>query len=206
MAQQLKQQVRQRMLAAAEMEFARHGYAGAKMAAIAEGAGVSAGNLYRYFANKDALFYALFTDEFAATFLRTLSRRVGSLVAADHLEQLDDDAQRDAEELLRFWIDNRLKVVVLLDRAAGSRYEGFAGEFVDALMKPTLGAMREAVGGARLRPVVRATLQRIFENTVQTIVSILSRHDREPAIREAFAAFWSYQLAGLEGFRQWVMT
>lgn len=205
MAQQLKPQVRERMLAAAEREFARHGYAGAKMAVIAKSAGVSAGNLYRYFANKDEVFYTLFTDEFAATFLGTLSRRVGSLVAASHLEQLDAGAQRDADDLLRFWIDNRLRVIVLLDRAAGSRYEGFAGQFVDALMKPTLAALRRAAGGKRLRPVVRATLQRIFESTVRTIVSILSNNQREPAIREAFAAFWSYQLAGIEGFRQWVV-
>ena len=76
MPQKLKEEVRARMLASAEDVFAESGYAGATMAAIAKGAGISAGNLYRYFASKDDLFYTLFTDEFAASLLRVVQRRV----------------------------------------------------------------------------------------------------------------------------------
>src|SRR5262245_52449203 len=137
MVQQLKPEVRGRMLAAAEAVFAESGYASATMAAIAKRARVSTGNLYRYFANKEELFYTILTDCFAKSFLSIVRRRVRSLGEADDLLNLGTKAQRDAEELLRFWIDHRLQIVVLLDRATGSRYEAFADRFIGELMRPT---------------------------------------------------------------------
>ena len=57
--QTLKKEVKERILNAARREFGDHGFAKAKMRSIAERAGVSAGNLYTYFPNKDNLFCAL---------------------------------------------------------------------------------------------------------------------------------------------------
>jgi AcrR family transcriptional regulator len=204
MVQQLKPEVRGRMLAAAEAVFAESGYASATMAAIAKRARVSTGNLYRYFANKEELFYTIFTDGFAESFLRIVRRRVRSLGEADDLLNLGTNAQRDAEELLQFWIDHRSQIVVLLDRATGSRHEAFADRFIGELMRPTLAKLRREANERRRLGLVRFTLQNIFGNTVRTIVSILESHKREADIREAFSAFWSYQLAGLEGLKRWV--
>ncbi len=204
MAQQLKEEVRDRMTEAAEIVFADAGYAGATMAAIAREAGISTGNLYRYFGSKDELFYAVFTDAFAAELLGLLQRRVASLVRASDLAELDADAAADGEALLSFWVMHRAKVIVLLDGAAGSRYEGFAASFVDALMEPTSAHLRERAKSERLPAMVRFTLETIFANTVRTIVAILRRYRTERHIREAFQAFWSYQLAGLAGLQEWV--
>lgn len=59
-----------RLLAAADVEFARHGLAGATTTAIAERAGVSVGALYRFFDDKraiaDALAQQYLTDAAAA--------------------------------------------------------------------------------------------------------------------------------------------
>lgn len=46
---------RDRILAAAERAFARHGFHGASMQHVAQEAGMSAGNLYRSFPSKDAI-------------------------------------------------------------------------------------------------------------------------------------------------------
>ena len=51
----------ERILNAARVEFAEHGFAKAKMRLIAGRAGVSTDNLYTYFPNKDDLFCALVT-------------------------------------------------------------------------------------------------------------------------------------------------
>lgn len=204
MAQQLKEEVRQRMMDAAEAVFADAGYGGATMAAIAREAGISTGNLYRYFGSKDDLFYAVFTEAFAAELLELLQRRVASLVRTTDLTDLDANAAADGEALLSFWVAHREKVIVLLDGAQGSRYEGFAAEFVDALMKPTSTHLRARAGSERLPAMVRFTLETLFANTVRTIVAILRRYQTERHIREAFQAFWSYQLAGLAGLQEWV--
>lgn len=204
MAQQLKDEVRERMLDAAATVFADAGYGGATMAAIAREAGISTGNLYRYFGNKEELFSTVVTDSFADELLSLLHQRVSSLVRASELTDLDAQATADGDALLRFWIEHRAQVIVLLDRADGTRFEDFAAHFVAALMEPTLAHLRERSGRARLPKLVRFTLENIFANTVRTIVAILEEYRSERRIREAFQAFWSYQLAGLAGLQEWV--
>ena len=205
MAQTLKSEVRERMLAAAEAVFGELGYGGATMAAVAARAGVSTGNLYRYFSSKNDLFHAIVSDDFAASLLQIVRRRVHSLSQSD-LARPNAAARRDQEELLGFWIEHRVKVVVLLDRAAGSRFEDFGARFVNELTKPTLAVLRARCPRRPLPKVVRFMVREIFENTVRTIVAILEEHEDEDRIREAFALFWSYQLAGLAGLEKWVTT
>ncbi|MDP1793910.1 MAG: helix-turn-helix domain-containing protein, partial [Acidimicrobiales bacterium] len=52
----------QQLLEAARAIFARDGYVKARMADIAEEAGLSMGALYRYFENKESVFEHLVTD------------------------------------------------------------------------------------------------------------------------------------------------
>jgi AcrR family transcriptional regulator len=205
MVQTLKPETRARVLAAAEQAFAEAGYEGATVAGIAERAGVSTGNVYRYFESKDALFYEVLPESFPAAFLRLVRRRVRALARAEDLTALNASARSEAEELLRFWIEHRLRVVTLLDRAKGSRHEAFADQFVRTLMRPTLAKLR-ADKRAPLTAGTRFVLEQIFRNTVRTIVAILEAHEDEAAIRNAFQGFWSYQLAGLAGFTRWVAT
>lgn len=206
MVQILKPELRERVLAAAEQEFAASGYAGATMAAIAARAGVSAGNLYRYFENKDALFHEIFTEEFAETFLALVKKRVRSLTLASDLTALDGAARADAAALLRFWIEHRRKVIVLLDRAEGSRFASFRARFVDALVRPTLAQLRADHARHSRDATVERLARMLFENTVRAIVTILEQCEGEQEITDAFAGFWSYQLAGLAGFKKWVAT
>lgn len=205
MVQTRKPETHARVLAAAEQAFAEAGYEGATVAGIAERAGVSTGNVYRYFESKDALFYEVLPDSFPATFLRLVRKRVRALARSEDITALDAAARSEAEELLRFWIEHRRRVVILLDRSKGSRYEDFAAQFVKALMRPTLAKL-QADRGAPLTASTRFVLEQIFRNTVRIIVAILEAHEDEASIRAAFQGFWSYQLAGLAGFSKWVAT
>ncbi|MDO9410399.1 TetR/AcrR family transcriptional regulator [Patulibacter sp.] len=65
---------RERLLAAARTVVEDHGYAGASVAAIAVGAGVAAGTLYRHFGSKAELFVEVFRD--------VCGREVGAMRAA----------------------------------------------------------------------------------------------------------------------------
>lgn len=202
--QTLKPEMRERVLRTAEAVFAEQGYQGATMAGIAARAGVSTGNLYRYFESKDALFYTLFTDELAETLLRRVRERVRSLVLSEDLEALGPDARSDAAALLDFWIEHRAQVIVLLSRAQGSRFESVRERFVDALLRPTVAKLR-ADAGRPLTKEERLVIATLFENTVRAVVAILERCVAREELERAFAGFWSYQLAGLAGFTRWVV-
>lgn len=57
--QYLKKEIRDRILASAVDEFKEHGYADASIRNIANNAEISLGNIYRYYTNKEALYFAV---------------------------------------------------------------------------------------------------------------------------------------------------
>ncbi len=204
MPQILKTDVRARITEAGALAFAHKGYRAAKMADIAAQAGVSTGNVYRYFPGKEALFHQVIDDGFVKRFDALLDRRVRALANVDHGGSLDD-AKRAADEMLRFWIEHRLRVVVLLDRAEGSAHEGFGAQFVDRLVELTCDHLRRLNRGRPLPQVVPFTLENIFHTSRRAIVAILEHHEDPTDIRTAFEAFWSFQVTGLAGFEEWVL-
>jgi AcrR family transcriptional regulator len=187
MAQVLKHAVRVRIEEAALRCFAERGYGGTSMAEIAAAAQTAPGNVYRYFASKEALFDAVVPARLVVRHDELLDARVTAL------------AQRTGEraaaaELLDFWLDHRLAVVVLLDRAEGTPVADHPAAFVARLV----GHVERALGGAPA-PVHREVLELVFDNTRRAIARmLLTGRDREHT-RALITAFWSYQVPGLDG-------
>ncbi len=202
MPQVLKDEVRERIVGAALEVFAERGYEGATMTAIAERAGVGTASTYRYFAGKRELFETLVTPELAERFESLLDRRVHALARAT-LATPPRDADDLGDEMLRFWVGNRLAVVILLDRAAGTPYAGFGERFVERLVASTLAELG-ASAGRRAGGVARTVLTQIFDGTRRTLAALLEAHPDERALRDAIEAFWSYQVPGMRGFARWM--
>lgn len=195
--QVLKDEVRARILDGALEAFARDGFEAATMARIASAAGVGAASIYRYYESKHELFAAVLTPALTKRFEALLGRRVRALARNALRGASADDA---GGEMLRFWLEHRLAVVILLDRAAGTPLAHYGAHFVELLVKHTLAELRAAHDGdlaisARARFVLRA----LFDNTRRILATILAAYDRPADLREAIEAFWSYQIAGLRG-------
>jgi AcrR family transcriptional regulator len=197
MPQVLKAEVRERILAAALAEFAAKGFPFATMASIAERAGMGTAGIYRYYPSKDALFHAVVPASLAETFEQLLAKRVRSLGTV-----LGQD-NNTGNEMLSFWQENRLAVVILLDRAQGTPLEHFGARFVDHLVELTATELKQP--GLDLDAPPHFVLRRIFENTRLMIAAILEEFEDPEAIRAAIEVFWAYQIAGLHGFAKKVM-
>ena len=203
MPQVLKPEVRARILRAGLEVFAAQGYLGATMNAIAEQAELGAASLYRYFPSKAELFEAAITPDLAAQFERLMQQRVRALAEQSSKAPFKPNQDYGAE-MLDFWLEHRLAVVVLLDRAQGSSYEHYGERFVALLLKSTLEQIRNAGSNVQITAAARLVLTRIFENTRTTLATILAHSDNPRVLREAIEAFWSYQIPGLHGFARWV--
>ena len=202
MPQTRKPEVRARIVDAAARELAAAGYRGTTVASIARRAALSAGNVYRYFEGKEALFHAVVDDVFVERFDALLEARVAALLELDSLPALDAPAAERQEDLLAFWVANRHRVIIVLDRCEGTRLEGFGARFVDRLVQLTLQKLRRR--RAELPEHVHFVLQSLFDGTRRTIVAILEHQRSEAEVRAAFATFWAYQLAGLAGLEEGV--
>jgi AcrR family transcriptional regulator len=198
MPQVLKPELRERILGAALEVFAAEGYTNATMAAIGNRAGLGTASLYRYFPGKAELFATAIPTELVQQFEELLGRRVRSLAAS--LTTTDPTN----EEMLRFWIEHRLAVVILLDRARDTAYAHFGEQFVETLVRLTLENLQATHPRICIEDPDRFVLRRLFENTRGMLASILERHENETQIRQAIQAFWAYQIAGLRGFSDYL--
>lgn len=117
-----KEEVRQRILTAARVEFKKRGYKHALMRSIAARARVTPGNIYSYFPGKEALFAAIVSP--AAEAMRRIydldiMAAPGALPGAlpGHLlEQI-------SEEIVDLFLRHGDDFLLLLDGSEGSAYE-----------------------------------------------------------------------------------
>ena len=202
MPQVLKDEVEERITGAALAVFAEKGFRRATMAEIAREARVSTGNVYRYFANKKALFDALVSDAFVARFTGLMRGRAEALEGVEDYRALGPGAAfyLISGELLDFAIDHRLRVVILLGRCQGTRHEGLAERLISDLMERAVDHFQGLRPGLEVTPALRFGLERIYRNLVVTVVHILERFDDGRQIREAVDAYSRYHLIGLNSY------
>jgi len=159
------------------------------MRRIARAAGVSVGNLYRYFAGKEALFQAV---------VRPAHASLLSLVRAD--TRLDRKAVRDfriiepvAELLLRACHAWRIEVLILLDRSAGTRYENFKGVLVRHIERRLSTGLRGARGGAAGAPdafILHVMASTFLEGFLMVLRRGADERFMEAAVRRLLALFF----------------
>lgn len=200
MAQVLKEEVRTSILQAALRRFAAQGYPDTTMEEIAGDAGISTGNVYRYFDGKRDLFHEVLPASFVERFRGLLSERLAAAVGAEDVRNLPEEHAYPlaAGRMLDFAIENRLRVVTLLGRGPGTRYDGVREDVVRTLVD---GAVRHFLGpgdGVRTAgPMLRFSLEEVYRNFVGTLVRILERFEEPGDIREATAVYSRYHLTGL---------
>lgn len=124
-----------RLLASAEAEFDKNGFIKAELKTICENAGITTGALYKRYKGKEELFCAV-VDGIVSELNDFVESR----------SDIDFSALSNAEiiaswtmtyesfiPMFRLLYDNRITFVLLIDKAAGTRYEDFNHEFVTKL-------------------------------------------------------------------------
>lgn len=134
------------ILAAAHDEFVRHGFEGAKIAAIAKRAGVAEGTLYLYFRNKQALLAAV-VGAFYARLTEGAADGVSGQTSTD--ERLAFLAWHHLQSCLDEWALLALAVPMLFtgEDYRGSEYFGFNRAYVAVFD----GVVREGIARGDLR-------------------------------------------------------
>lgn len=134
------------ILRAAETEFLQLGYEKAGLRAICKSAGVTTGAFYFFFENKNALFREL-VESTAGEFLAFMERAVeaeleeGRQLSAEH-KSLDGQLDLTHEKtIMTYLFHHRNVFLLLMMKAAGSEYEGFAEE----LRQRSLAAFEESI-------------------------------------------------------------
>ncbi len=130
MAQVLKEEVRQAILESAICEFMDKGYIGASMRSIALKAGISAGNMYRYFKDKQSLFEAI-VDPVYTHINEHIEFEYSQLFLEINLIEYYDILYQTFSKHK----SHKNELYLLLEKSKGSKYENIKETIIQRLEK-----------------------------------------------------------------------
>lgn len=200
MPQRPKIEVREAILQAAAEVFAEVGFERAVLGDVVERAGTSIGNLYKYFPSKAELFAVFMPRAFPSELERRLRAQVQALRGEPDAFLLapDHPYHRASAELLTFAIAERERVIFLLLRAQGTRYEDFSAKLVEFLVELAFEHARATYPGFDPTPARRRAFSRLYRGFVGTLGAILLEERSAEAVRRATTLHTTYHLSGLK--------
>jgi|GEM_PF-179204 len=150
--QVLKEEVRSAILLAAYEEFRQSGYSEASIRRIAAAAGMTSGNIYRYFRNKEDLFDAIvgpLYSEYSRYAQEYLQTAEGIVTGGWEVQARTIFFERVQATLIGLLMASGPSLLLLLCRSEGSKYESIRSEltgFVESLLTKTFSAAKAAAG------------------------------------------------------------
>jgi len=199
MAQTQKDHVRAAIVRGAAELFAEVGYEAATIASVAERAGSSVGNVYKYFGSKEALLEVVLPPSFAEELRRMVHRRMRALGEARLVDDLPPDAEYHlvAAELVDHCLAHRERVVLLLARGEGTPYARFSADLARSMTSWALEYVATVWPSGKVDRVLRATLERIYASYVVGLGDVLAAHRDARHARAAIDHLSQYHLGGL---------
>ncbi len=121
-----------RLLASAKAEFMKYGYLKAELKTICENADITTGAVYKRYKGKEDLFSAVVEDIASelTDFVESRSELDFSLLSDDEIYDSWVMSYEAMTPLFKLLYSNRDTVSLLIDKAAGTRYENFNHEYV----------------------------------------------------------------------------
>lgn len=132
MAQYKKDDVRESIDAAALSVFAEKGYMAAKVSDISKRARVSVGNIYRYYKNKDEIFYSVVPEEFPSLLLSAVTNKISA--AKQGIKINTGGFEAVSSEFISFMMEHRQMLKILFSGSEGTRYEHVKPEMAAGML------------------------------------------------------------------------
>ena len=197
--QVLKEDIRDRVLAVAKLQFGQKGYSKTSMREIAEAANVGVGNIYNYFTNKDKLFREV---------VHPVLRALDAMLQKHHGIRGEDIMTMKSEKYLKACVDeyallintHRELLEILLFRAQGSSLEHFRKNYTDRsteLVKAWFASMRQKHPGINTSVsdfIIHLHTVWMFTMFEELLTLSLPRHEMEAILHE-------YILFEIQGWR-----
>jgi AcrR family transcriptional regulator len=190
---------KQHIIETAAAVFAHKGYAGTRMIAIAEAAGIGKGTIYEYFRNKEGLFFAVFQYMVQAPMNQIFSTcdfKVGS--AADRMKRI-------AELIIEAWISNLEMYSLVMEFWSAATALPSRLRFKDAFRQVytdmrglAAGLIQEGIDGNEFDPQIQA--DKIAAAMVGALDSFLLQAwlDQDFDARDVSRVFMNLILEGMQ--------
>lgn len=197
MAQVLKQEVREKVLAAALKVFADKDYGKCSIADIAKSAGLSTGNIYRYFPNKEALFYAVLPEELSRVLTDTVKKNI-NLWNGKSIGKDPGQFEQAHNKLINVMIENREQLIILFRHSQGTIYENLAEEMSECFMMCFMNYLQSI--GLMCKTNQKQfviVIKQVYRNLIAIFADLLASDNNIEIIRSSLLLYLEYHVAGL---------
>lgn len=188
--QVLKPEIRKKILSAAEQLFYEMGFEKTSTRNIADAVGISVSNLYKYFADKQAILSFIVDPFFQQT-----KDDMAALFDEAHTAMDPNIIRVVTEEIIRLITTDRRKFVILMGRSNGTPYENFKDRIVEMLTQH----LKESINPQILENDY--ILRLLAENFFQGILKIAENPLGDPSsIETSVNTLVRYHMAGIAQF------
>ncbi|AOT70745.1 TetR/AcrR family transcriptional regulator [Geosporobacter ferrireducens] len=193
-----KDEVKEKIDFAALEVFAEKGYTGTKIADIAEKAGVSIGNIYRYYKSKEEIFYTNIPESFPEELKKLLKDKI---VSSKHVNLQEretfDEFWLVNEEVITFMVKKRLQILIVLHKGKGTRYENTKEELVDFLLEEVKSSDLQQGGHFCYGKEGSLLLKILYENLIDMTLRIIENTRSIEETRQCLQWMNRYHLFGI---------
>jgi len=190
----LKDEVRDRIVAAAAKEFVRYGYRQSSTRRIASRARVGKSNLYNYFGSKEELFSAVTTP-----FLADLRGLLNEVTGHRGGESLRSEAAEDTSKRIALFIRaNREAFITIMEGSEGTKYASYKEEVADALASHfAKNLSKKPAGNFAVRTRFMLIVARLF---LEALTAIARGAAEDKEIEATIALYLTYHMGGMAQF------
>lgn len=185
--QVLKDEVRKQILEVAEEMFYEKGYQETTTRSIAVKVGISVSNLYLYYENKEALFYAV-TDSFYQSFISEFETFL------NHEDNIEDMNQNISQIIKKIIIKDQRKFILIAEKSKGTKYESFCIRLIEEVKKHIIEQLNIQVGDKELLSFVFA------KNFIEGIIIIAKEYRNVEHLDQNLKCLTDYHIEGIKQF------
>lgn len=185
--QVLKDEMRKRIYEAAIKEFSDKGFVNASMRDIAKGAGMTVGNLYRYFKDKEALFCNVVGPAYES--LMELVKKSIEIVNRSFDNSFFEFL---AEQILKISKEHKIELLILFEGSTGTRYERAKEDMVMVVEDFLRGNLLERLKEKDIEIEDVYLFRIIAVGFVDGMTMIAKKHDSDDKLKKAAAQFIAF--------------
>lgn len=193
-----KEEIRHRIIQSAKEEFLRHGFERASIRTIMSNAQTSKSNLYNYFKNKDALFYAVVEPALSNIYkgLELAKYQSESQSTDSYTFEVQKDNIRIVANFVFQYPD---EIKLLLFNSGGSALEGFKSEIIDRFTDILVNWFQKALPHKTISRFFIRCISSFYISTIEQM--LLDGVSRESA-EQHFDEFVAFVYSGWRGVMQ----
>lgn len=198
MAQYKKDEIKEKIDSSALKVFAEKGYNGTKISDIAANAGISVGNIYRYYKNKEEIFYSILPESFLISVKNSLIKKISSIRDKNlEIPKEWDKVWILNDEFIVFMVENKERILILLNNSQGTKYENARDEIIDFILKFLKDVYKINDELFIEEDKVDCILRIIYENVISMTLNILEISNDTKELKGYLKTINSYHMFGI---------